>query len=102
MRNGNWRRLNYLERGLYNCALRLVRSRGSIVNAKLLVMLRAIIEKLLATVKTRILQVGKRRAQELSKSFHEHGVFDWAPEARVWLTDPKAIFYLGIIELFGR
>jgi len=64
-------------------------------------MLDAIVRKLLATVKTRILQVGKARAEELLKTYREHGVFDWAPEMKRWLDEPKAIFYLGAMHLFG-
>lgn len=102
MRNGNWRRLNDLEKGLYNCALRLGRWRGRVVNAKLLALVWAIIRKLLATVRTRILQVGEAKAQELLAVYATSGVFLWAPEMKVWLRDSKAIFYLGVTELFGR
>jgi len=102
IRNGNWRSLNLLEKGLYACALRLARRRGGIVNAKLLVSLKSIIWKLLATVKRRILQVGEAKARRLSQTYEREGVFRWAPEAEAWLREPKAILYLGVTELFGR
>jgi len=89
-----------LEKALYKCALSLAGSRGRIVNAKLLAQLKAIVWKLLATAKTRILQVGKARAQGMLKTFGEQGVFDWAPEAEAWLRDMKVVFYLGVAELF--
>jgi len=101
MRNGNWRCLNRLEKALYRCALSLAGLRGRIVNAKLLAQLKAIVWKLLATAKTRILQVGKARAQGMLETFGEQGVFDWAPEVEAWLRDMKVVFYLGVAELFS-
>jgi len=91
-----------LERGLYNCALLLARERQRIVNAKLLVQVRVIISKLLATVRTRIVGVGKARARALHETYARNGLFDWAPEVEIWLGEPETIFYLGVAELSGR
>jgi len=102
IRNGNWRSLNLLEKGLYACALRLARRRGGIVNAKLLVSLKSIIWKLLATVKRRILQVGEARAKEMLKTLGELRVFVWAPQVKGWLEDLKFMYYLGAMELFAH
>ncbi len=102
VRNGNWRALSRLERGLYNCALLLAKRRQRIVNAKLLAPIKAIISRLLATIRTRIIAIGEARACALYETYARNGVFRWAPEAERWLTDPKAVFYLGVTELFNR
>ena len=102
MRNGNWRHLGRIDKGLYNCALLLARSRGRIVNRRLLVLVKSIIRRLLATVKMRILQVGEAKAEDLLESYARNAVFEWAPEVRSWLGRRTTVFYLGAMELFGR
>jgi hypothetical protein len=102
LRNGNWRSLGRLEKGLYICALRLAKLRGRILNVKLLMKLKAIICKLLTTPKVHILQSGEAKAKAMLKKFNEIGVLNWAPEVKNWLKDGSFIFYLGAMELFGR
>ena len=102
LRNGNWFRLSLAERALFRCAMWVAKIRGTIENFRLLVMVARIALKLLATLRSRISKAGIARAGELFRTYEENGVFEWAPEMRSWLKDPKAISYLGITELFGR
>jgi hypothetical protein len=95
MRNGNWRRLNYLEKGLYRTVLFYTRVRGEIVNAKLAVMIRGIVAKLTETRGLRILKAGHEEAKRMFSTCSENGVFEWCPELKEWLREPDYVFWLG-------
>jgi len=94
-RNGNWKRLNAVERGLYTASTLLARRRGVLVNSRLLMQLRAIIGKLTETPGARAMAGAYRRASELYVRFLEVGVFEWAPQARDWFRDLGYIMWLG-------
>jgi len=96
-RNGNWKRLNAIERGLYTASTWLARRRGVLVNSRLLLQIRAIIGKLTETPGTRAMGEAYRRASELYVRFLEVGVFEWAPQARDWFKDPSYVFWLGTL-----
>ena len=95
LRNGNWRRLSYLERGLYRTVLFYTRVRGKIVNAKLAVMIRGIVAKLTETRGLRILKAGHEVAKRMFSTCSENGVFEWCPELKEWLREQDYVFWLG-------
>ena len=98
LRNGNWRKLNPLKKGLYMAAMwyAKVNGKGKILSGRLVAMLEDIIEKLMETVKVRIFRVGLAKAEDMERG--DKKVFDWAPELREWLRDPDYIFWLGVIN----
>ena len=101
LRNGNWFRLGCVERGLFRCALWLVRIRGQIKSMKLQLELSKIIVKLKATIRMHMLQAGAARAKDLLDLYSEKGVFSWARQVKDWLWYPKVIFYLGVVQLYS-
>jgi len=95
VRNGNWRRLNRLERALYRASIWYSRHYRCIVNMLLVEKLSTIVETLRETPSVRIFKKGFERAVELLERYEESGVFSWAPRMREWLKDPSYIFWLG-------
>jgi len=102
LRNGNWRRLSLIDRGLFRCALWVARVRGNIASLRLLVRVLGVVLKLLESRSMRIWIAGRARAEELRRRFEERGVFDWAAQAKSWLADRGFTFYLGVSELHVR
>ena len=96
LRNGNWRKLNPLEKGLYMAARWYARAKGEILSGRLVAMLGDIIGKLVETVKVRIIRVGLAKAADMERGYGK--VFCWAPELRKWLKDPDYIFWLGVMS----
>lgn len=101
-RNGNWRRLKGVEKALFKATLQLARLRGRIVNPTLLESVKNIVEKLLQTPATRILQLGRERASRLLQHYRVNGVFKWAPSVKSWLKDPDYLLWLGVSQLTLR
>ncbi|MBE0517085.1 MAG: hypothetical protein IBX41_06820 [Methanophagales archaeon] len=101
LRNGNWHRLSYLEKGLYRAILCYTKVKGEIVNAKLRAMVLRIVEKLRETPRLRILKAGQEKAKRILSTYMEKDVFDWCPELKGWLENPDYIFWLGIATLTG-
>ena len=95
MRNGNWRKLNSLNKALVRASLWYAKHRGSIVNTSLVEKLSALIEKLKETKGMRIFKRGFKKAVEMREEGEEKGVFVWVPQLRYWLKDPDYIFWLG-------
>ena len=93
LRNGNWRKLRFLDQALYRAAMGYVRCGGSIVNGKLLEELLRVIERLKETKGMRIFKRGYEKTVELLEKGEEKGVFVWAPSLRCWLKDP--VIYSG-------
>lgn len=100
LRNGNWRRLSLVDRGLFRCALWVVRVRGRIGSLRLLVRVLGVVLRLLESRSMRIWVAGRARAEELLRRFEERGLFDWAPQVRGWLVDRGFVFYLGLSEFY--
>ncbi|MEM3727502.1 MAG: hypothetical protein QXG49_03860 [Candidatus Bathyarchaeia archaeon] len=100
-RNGNWRRLSYLDKALFNCALELAKIRGRIENMNLMVKIAKIMLKLKVTLKSEALKVGVAKALALKKLYALKGVFNWCPSLKDWLNELNYIFYLGLKEIFG-
>ena len=101
LRNGNWRKLSFLDKGLFECALSLAKIRGKIENMNLMVKLAKIIIKLKATIKTEIAKLGLLKAQALKRLYTLKGVFDWCLSLKNWLNEPSYIFWLGLKEIYG-
>lgn len=96
-RNGGWRRLSQSDRGYLNAAIQYAKSKGKIVNARVVSLLQAIIEKIRLTRSVRILQMGMTKAEKMLTLNSE--VFEWCPRLRVWLLDRNYRFWLGLVEL---
>ncbi|MGQ9513498.1 MAG: hypothetical protein ACUVTL_00330 [Thermoproteota archaeon] len=97
-RNGNWRKLNRVEKALYMASLYLVKMRGKIVNSRLVLELQNIIGKLMETVGKRLVRSAYQRATELYQRYVSIGLFRWAPHVRSWFKDPK-FFGGGFVQL---
>jgi hypothetical protein len=97
-RNGNWRKLNRLDKALYRASLWYTRHLGSIVNGTLVEKLLGLVEKLKETKGMRIFKRGLKKAVKMLEVGEETGVFVWAPQLRYWLKDPDYIFWLGTMR----
>ena len=100
MRNGNWSRLPVAEKALVRCALWVARIRGSIRNMRLMVQVLSVLLRLVRNRRTRIVNAGNRRAQAMLEAYRK-GVFNWVPQLREWLYDPRYVVYLGLLEVNG-
>ena len=94
-RNGNWRRLADVEKGLFKASTELARQRGKIVCPSLLSMITSIIYKLFETVATRTIQFGREKAAKLLDLYGENGVLTWLPSLRDLFEDPGYLLWLG-------
>jgi len=82
MRNGNWKRLRFLDKALYRAAMRYLKHCGSIVNKRLVEKLSPLVERLKETKGMRILKRGFEKALEMLDKGEEKGVFAWAPQMK--------------------
>jgi hypothetical protein len=98
LRNGNWRKLRFLDKALYRAAMGYAGYGGSIVNGKLVEKLLGLIERLKETKGMRIFKRGFEKAAEMLEKGEEKGVFVWAPSLRYWLKDPDYVFWLGTVR----
>jgi CRISPR/Cas system CSM-associated protein Csm2 small subunit len=78
LRNGNWRKLIFLNKALFRALLWYAKHRGNIVNTSLVEKLSALVEKLKETKGMRIFKKGFERSIEMLNKCEE-GVFVWAP-----------------------
>lgn len=97
LRNGNWRKRNFLDKALFRASLWYAKHRGSIVNTSLVEKLSALIEKLKETKGMRIFKRGFKKAIEMLDK-GEEVVFTWAPQLKHWLRDHDYIFWLGTMR----
>ena len=98
VRNGNWRKLRFMDKALYRAAIGYAKRGGSIVNGMLVEKLLELIERLKETKGMRIFKRGVRKAVEMLEKGEEKGVFIWAPRLKDWLKDPDYIFWLGAVR----
>ena len=98
MRNGNWRKLNFLDKSLFRAAMMYLRHHGNIVNEMLVKKLLGFIEMLKETKGMRIFRRGYEKAAALLQQGEEKGIFAWAPSLRHWLKDSDYIFWLGTVR----
>ena len=96
-RNGNWRKLNRLDKALYRASLWYTKHLGRIVNGTLVEKLLGLVKMLEETKGMRIFKIGLNKAAKLLEKGDEAGVFVWAPSLRKWLKDPTYIFWLGMV-----
>ena len=101
VRNGNWRKLDRVERAFYRASLCFARIRGRIVNSRLVELLSSILERLLETPRMRIMRRGVERAAEMLEKYEKAGVFKWAPMLRKWLAEKEYIEWLGTFTQWG-
>ena len=92
LRNGNWRKLGFLDKALYRTAMWYAKHRGSMVNGLLVEKLLGLIEKLEETKGMRIFKRRFRKAVEILERGEANGVFVWSPRLTEWLKDPNYIF----------
>ena len=95
LRNGNWRRLRFLDKALFRAAMGYAKRGRSIVNGLLVEKLLGLAARLKETRGMRIFKRGFERAAEMLDRGEEKGVFIWAPRLKDWLRDPAYIFWLG-------
>jgi len=95
-RNGNWRKLDRIEKALYMASLSLAKMRGRIVNSNLVLKLGSIIGKLRETVGGRLMVRAYQRAMRSYERFMAVGLFEWAPQVRSWFNDPSYIMWVGL------
>ena len=86
LRNGNWKRLNRLEKALHQASLWYSRVQGAIINEMVVRMLSTLVDKMKATSGARVFKRGYERAVELLNK--GESIFAWAPSLRVWLKEP--------------
>jgi hypothetical protein len=98
LRNGNWRKLNFLDKALVRASLWYAKHRGGIVNTALVEKLSALIEKLKETKGMRIFKRGLKKAAEILERGEVNGIFAWASPLRYWLNDLDYIFWLGTVR----
>jgi hypothetical protein len=98
MRNGCFHRLKREQKGLLRACLTFTRRVGAVFSELVVSQLRGIIE-LLKPIGEKAFKVGLERALDMFKHFKRSGVFNWAPQVRLWLMDEAYISYLGFMEL---
>lgn len=96
-RNGNWRKLRFLDKALYRASLWYAKRSGSIVNGTLVEKLLALVDLLKETKGMRIFKRGFKKAVVMLEKGEETNLFVWAPSLRYWLSDPDYIFWLGTV-----
>lgn len=98
LRNGNWRKLRFLDKALYRAAMGYARYGRSTVNGMLVEKLLGLIERLKETKGMRIFKRGFERAAEMMEKGEGKGVFVWAPSLKNWLKDPDYVFWLETVR----
>ena len=95
-RNGNIRKLNPFERGLFRACLTYTKRNGVIVNKTVLEMIGRIIEVLTTTPRREALKQGFEKVKSLVKNNLLTKIF---PKILDWVKDLDYIVYLGFMEI---
>ena len=98
LRDGNWRKLRFLDKALFRAAMGYAKHGGSIINGMLVEKLLGLIERLKETKGKRIFKRGFEKAVEMLEKGEEKGVFVWAPSLKKWLKEPDYVFWLGTVR----
>ena len=102
LRNGNWRKLWFLDKALFRAAMGYARYGRSIVDGKLVEKLLGLVARLMETKGMRIFKFrrGFEKAVVMLGKGEENfkGVFVWAPSLKKWLKDPDYVFWLGTVR----
>jgi len=96
LRNGNWRKLGFLDKALFRAAMWYAKRGVSIVDEMLVEKLLGLVARLKETRGMRIFKMGFEKAVELLDK--GNGIFVWAPRLKDWLKDPDYIFWLGTMR----
>ena len=95
-RNGNIRKLNPFERGLFRACLTYTKLNGIIINKTVLDMLKRLIEVLTTTPRREALKQGFEKVKSLVKNSLLIKVF---PKILDWIKNLDYIMYLGFMEI---
>ena len=98
LRNGNWRKLRFLDKVLYRAAMWYAKRGRSIVNGKLVEKLLELVARLKETRGMRIFKRGYAKAVAMLDGGEEKGVFVGAPRLKDWLKDPDYVFWGGAVR----
>ena len=98
LRNGNWRKLRFMDKALFRAAMGYAKCGRSIVNGLLVEKLLELAARLKETKGMRIFKRGYAKAVAMLDRGEERGVFVWAPRLKDWLKDPDYIFWLGAVR----
>ncbi len=98
-RNGNWRKLDDVERALFRAGLDLARLRGKIASPSLVTMIKNIMSKLLQTAATKAIQIGKEKARDLLDLYARNGVLSWLPSFKDLVNGNDYLLWLGTSQL---
>jgi len=97
LRNGSFRRLPLIEKGIFRAALLYAKMKGKIINPRLVGMIKGVADRVCKTLRQRIFQHGLNRAR-LMLSGKCYRVF---PVVRKWIDDDGYILWLGTDILVG-
>ena len=95
-RNGNIRKLNPFERGLFRACLTYTKFNGVIINKTVIGMLRRLIEVLTTTPRREALKQGFEKVKSLVENSLLIKVF---PKILDWIKNLDYIMYLGFMEI---
>jgi hypothetical protein len=95
-RNGNIRKLNPFERGLFRACLTYTKLNDIIINKTVIGMLRRLIEVLTTTPRREALKQGFEKVKSLVENSLLIKVF---PKILDWVKDLDYIMYLGFMEI---
>jgi len=98
LRNGNWRKLRFLDKALFRAAMGYAKRGVSIVDGKLLEKLLELVARLKERRACGYLKEDLKRRLCCWRKGEENGMFVWAPSLRCWLKDPDYIFWLGTVR----
>ena len=98
VRNGNWRKLRFLDKALFRAAMGYAKRGRSIVNGLLVEKLLELAARLKETRGMRIFKRGYAKVVAMLDRGEEKGVFVWAPRLKDWLKDPSYVFWLGTVR----
>ena len=94
-RNGNWRKLRFLDKALFRAAMGYAKRGRSIVNGLLVEKLLELAARLKETRGMRIFKRGYAKAVAMLDRGEEKGVFVGAPRLKDWLKDLDYVFWGG-------
>ena len=97
LRNRLWNRLTCIQRAFYKASMWYTRTRGNLVNYKIVKMLTDIIWKLKTTGRDYTFVFGQYRAEEIRSVCMQKGVFSWCPRLRIWLNEGSYVTYQGLL-----
>jgi hypothetical protein len=98
-RNGKWRFLKDVDKGLLNSAIAYLNRGCRIVSATVITRLRVAMKKLGVVNRAMILLDGEIKAMEMSTHYERTGAFKWVRQLKTWLNDTAYKFWLGTMQL---